>query len=216
MPKKTEPRRDWGFKPTLVSQEEQEQREKVLKLPEKHGMNLTPQQHEHYANTMYHFIADNTQYANPPKRSEVKAALQEIMDGSQKFVDAIKHIDYATCRLMEYPYEDFKKAAKLVKSIRYRARLAMLGLKPHKGGRPEDFVLKRTIVRLAKTYEAGKKGKNATVTYDPYADDELYSGAFFAFVDDWLTTLGYPPSSNSSLGTATKRALEKRSRYSAS
>ncbi len=215
MPRKTLPHDNWGYKARRISYEEQENREKALKIPEQLGFKLTPELKREYENSINLFLADKTQYANPPRAREVRAALTRIQKSSESFINALNNIDVLSDRLMQLNggpnfekwEEDKEDSIRLANTFKRVATLALVDVGVDKGGNRTDFALKNLVREAADIYEK-VKGRKPTISYNQ--DTGTSPSLFFKLVNQIISTLGYPPHSDEALVQDIKRYSRKK------
>jgi hypothetical protein len=110
MPRKPQPRKNWGYGVCTLSKYDHIRIAQAAKYPLKLGIELTAELETELRSAISCFVADTTQFADPPRQREIKAALERVVKCSDNFVDALIHTDAATDRLLAWEGVPFTEA----------------------------------------------------------------------------------------------------------
>lgn len=185
MPKKKKPKYRWGFtRGTLESAEGRKiNREEILeragKVPADAGLYLSDDQHQIFIKTCDNFIADKTQFANPPNKGEIKEAARELQEKAKDFAECLSNLDHHTRRKLrllraeaghdssERFLMDLKEQAGILAG---QAKDLDAKIEPHTQGRPpraRDKAEQMLIGSLADIYEQATE-KKATAYFSAH------------------------------------------------
>jgi hypothetical protein len=216
MAKKIKPRPRWGIETNylasyLASIDEQKIRDKVLTIPHKLGLNLSAELKKEYDDAIKEYLIRKRLFNDPPRRNEVKAALNDLVENSKLFRDSFENLDSISMSFIEEqgidlqsePIKEVICNVDLIESAATKALILCNTLKSTSGRPPEEprtFLIKKLYdIHLKATEKVG-------LTYNSINDS--YSGTLFDLVLKCLNTLNEPIQSEASLGKAIQRAYK--------
>ena len=186
-------------------------------LAESLGITNVNQQDRTWLHSMARiYLTDKDYTSDIPKFSEVRAALEELREYSQKLSFCLENLDdlslqsvYLNAFKMDLlsgeEIDALMERKSVIRKLHKVSEIALKNIPMDKGGRPSKGNLTQLILNL-RSFFAGMTGKKATVTWNEH--DSSYGGKFFNFVHAFLQIIDPEVIySNQSLGQQIKRAL---------
>jgi len=201
----SKPKPKWGFRP--VADKIPIPKKVIQVIEKKTGITLKKGLRDRLIESLSEYLSTKEMVENYPRRSESRAALEEINQLTDKLVYFLKELDSRSRRILTLQSEwvDIEETISNLEILQSTTEDALKSLPLDKGGRRPNRALKSLIKDLIEIYEQAT-GKKAGM---PGKDEvtEKYSGPFFRFVDTCLEVINCPAYSNEALAQEIKRIL---------
>ena len=223
MGRKKAEKKPWGIKSSWHTKDELKARQMVMNVPEKVGLSFSPELQEKYCDAITVFLADKTQYANPPSLGEKKEMIKGLKEACENFISAIKQFDeHRLGRLLDFEDKNRmqlrKEAIAIAETYLDAANIGHGKLAPLKGKKTGDRAQRNLVKSLAEIYTKAT-GKGPTTSSSAYQSPALsdeqtdpssknYMTTFEKLVSRTLVTLEFAPTSDMAINKAIYRIIK--------